>query len=184
MHKFIGQSILIDGKNALYVVSVHSGGNPHSEIWKVEKESFCEKVILDNQGVEIVVVEYVDGDLIWYMEERYSRGYLKYSEKNLPNYKGRYELPLGYNWRDYGCTEGIRTKNYELLQRTIFGMKDRGIVCKFDRIMRYGKRVMNGQVIGIYEKDIFVGVRMGGKDLIKIDLRDEKEPIVLPVYKK
>ena len=169
---------MIEGRDAFYVISVDGD---HSKIWKVEKDRPYWKVIFNYRGLEIVLAECEDNELIWYVEDSIGWGRNKYSERNLPGFEEGLNEDIG---QEYGCIEGISTKNYELLYRTIYRKEDRKEICKFDRYMRYGNQVTDRHVVGIYEKDIFVGVGMGGKDIIKIDLRDEKEPIILPVYKK
>ena len=178
-YPYIGEPIrrkmLIEGKNAIY--AIFSFGYS-SAVWKIEKESFHENVIW-NSTRHLAAVEYADEDLIWYVDE-YSRGYRKYSEKSLPGYKRGDRLPF-YVDDDY-IIEIVSTKNYELWQTQIFGIKYKGMV--YGLSLQKGNKGTYGQVIGIYEKDIFVGVREGGQDLIKIDLRAEKEPVILSVHKK
>ena len=90
--------------------------------------------------------------------------------------------------KKYGCIERINTKNYILLQTRIHKKGGKGRY-DFHREMPQGflgyevgapeiRDICSNQVLGIYEKDIFIGVSKSG-EIIKIDLNKDNAPVIL-----
>lgn len=79
--------------------------------------------------------------------------------------------------------EGITTKNYQLFQRKVCRRNDLSAVCTFNRHLDINNN-NGGSVVGIYDKDIIIGVcedKYREDILMKIDLRKEKTPVALPI---
>lgn len=79
--------------------------------------------------------------------------------------------------------EGITTKNYQLFQRKVCRRNDLSVVCTFNRHLDINNN-NGGSVVGIYDKDIIIGVcedKYREDILMKIDLRKEKTPVALPI---
>lgn len=194
-----GNPMLLEESDVFYIISVYrENGNTGSIIWKIEKNDFREKMIFENPGVGITVVECSDEGLIWYAEGSWQKHakmaetrdiWRKYTEKNLPNFTTESAYNLGGKQvKKYGCTKGLNTKNYKLLQRRIHKKGTKGWY-DFKRKMPYGilgyefgapedRDICSNQVVGIYEKDIFIGINEGG-DIIKIDLNKDETPVIL-----
>lgn len=162
-----------------------------------------------------IITDYENGKLSWYLckEEvhifsSYSYYWKKYTESTINeiSYNSNMSLSGKYSYAIRNCICGIRTKNYKLLQKKIYTADEKYEVCYFDR--KLGEKSGAGQVVGIFDKDIFIGIgihpnkyygdsyanllsesdlEIGGIDehfgdaIIKIDLNNEREPVILPV---
>lgn len=132
-------------------------------------------------------VEYINGKLSWYRYPKYPHRFpggswncWKYTEDKSSystDFTGFY--PWELDWTSTAILLGISTPNYRLLHNEIWSMDNIHKICKFSRDIN--GETHQGQVIAIPEKDIFIGVSKGGENLIKIDLRSEREPVILPV---
>lgn len=165
---------------------------------------------------DCIVTDYEDGKLSWYLckEEVHildSNSYYwkKYTEDNTESgvfYNGVVGLSGKYAKEICNDICGVRTKNYKLLQRKIYTMDEKYEICDFER--KLGKKSGAGQVVGIFDKDIFIGITKSldvnegenmaqvlsrsdlgilgtdlhyGDAILKIDLNNERKPIILPV---
>ena len=170
-----GNSMLLEGRDAFYIIAANSkDGITGSQIWKIEKCNFRKKIIFDNPGVRVFTAESSDDGLKWY---GFGGGRLRlYLEDSLPNFTTvSAAYLLGNQIKYYGYTEGISTKNYKLLCKRI--RKKNGKKC-FDFNRQMSDDICSNQVVGIYEKDIFIGVNESGS-IIKIDLNKDRAPVVL-----
>lgn len=99
---------------------------------------------------------------------------LKPKEGKIFNFKRNYFSPESKCVRDY------MSKNYGLLGREIYSRKKMESK-KWESSLCYFKRdILNEQVVVDYENDIFIGINTDN-DIIKIDLKNEREAIVIPV---
>ena len=163
-------------------------------------------LVTDSSQIQAVGV--YDDELFGYSSyERYGSGLFntnKYREKSDEfSTAGEESFIKGdYDCRDENgdiISRSMVTKNYILIDKNIYSKKEleeetsgySGIVCEFPRILE------SKQIVGIYDKDIFLGVvHLGDYDeeygdcddeyrdetaVIKVDLQSEREPVILPV---
>ncbi len=172
-------------------------------------------LVTDSSQIQAVGV--YDDELFGYCSyERYGSGLFntnKYREKSDEfSTAGEESFIKGdYDCRDENgdiISRSMVTKNYILIDKNIYSKKEleeethrtlasvlassySGIVCEFPRILE------SKQIVGIYDKDIFLGVvHLGDYDeeygdcddeyrdetaVIKVDLQSEREPVILPV---
>lgn len=107
----------------------------------------------------------------------------KYTEaKGCVEYTDYVALRSQYNSFEnhHPIIEEISTKNYRLYKDYIFSKKG-DVICKFDRV--YHSWQNYGQVIGLYDEDIFFGITEDDfkEAIIKIDLRTERKPVIMPI---
>ena len=138
----------------------------------------------------------------------YSYYWKKYTEDaiNDISYNSSVSLSGKYSYEIRNSIRGIRTKNFKLLQKKIYTVDEKYEVCCFDR--KLGGKSGAGQVVGVFDEDIFIGIAIHpnrqygdriaktlsksdlgnagvdehfGDAIIKIDLKNEREPVILPV---
>ena len=129
----------------------------------------------------IKAVEYFEGKLSWYTAKKNvyifsdnTWSYRKYTEGSDDS---SYES-TGLYGETSGLYKGAFTEHYRLLQKEIWTIDNKYRICEFDR----GEKYENNQgVIAIPDKDIFIGIT-DKNEIIKIDLRNERRPVILPVH--
>ncbi len=156
------------------------------------------------------ITDYMNGKLSLYMcKEEVGYYWVKYTEDKPHSEPGRGNLTLfgkmACEIKNDICV--VRTKNYKLVQQKIYTLDEKYEICDFDR--KLGEKSGAGQVIGLYEEDIFIGIgksrslkngtstgkllskdKLGisgmdqeyGDAIIKIDLKKERKTVGLPVY--
>lgn len=174
--------LIFEENKQIYVVGSGS-------IYKYDSD-FNEKKFEWSQeyGYRVKAVEFEDGKLSWYEAKENIHvfsdndwSYRKRKEDKVSysmNSEGLFASRLEYS---AGILKGIFTQNYRLLQDEIRSIDNEKAICSFKR--KVDKDSHCGQVIGIPDKDIFIGIG-GDKNneyLIKIDLRNERQAIIIPV---
>ena len=160
-----------------------------SSVYKLDNNLNKQEIWSKYDLYRIGAVEYFNGKLSWYRYQENvhlfsssSWSYEKHSEGEGYFYStdstGFYAPRLNAS---SGILVGVFSNNYRLLQDEIWSIDNKHKICSFKR--KTSKDSNQGQVISIPEKDIFIGV--GGNDreeyLIKIDLRNERQAVTLPV---
>lgn len=166
-------------------------------------------------GYDCIVTDYENGKLSWYLckEEIHvfsSNSYYwkKYTEDKTESivFNGKVRLSGKYAKEIHNDICGVRTQNYKLLQQKIYTIDEKYEICDFAR--KLGEKSGAGQVVGIFDKDIFIGITKSsdvtegestarclsasdlgihgtdlyyGDAIVKIDLNNERQPIILPV---
>lgn len=179
---FCSGDLLIEADDKIYIVG-------RSSVYKLDNNLNKQEIWSKYDLYRIGAVEYFNGKLSWYRYQENvhlfsssSWSYEKHSEEDGYFYStdstGFYASRLDVL---SGILVGVFSKNYRLLQDEIWSIDNKHEICSFKR--KTSKDSNQGQVISIPEKDIFIGV--GGNDreehLIKIDLRNERHAVTLPV---
>ncbi len=179
---FCSGDLLIEADDKIYIVG-------SSSVYKLDNNLNKQEIWSKYDLYRIGAVEYFNGKLSWYRYQENvhlfssnSWSYEKHSEEDgyfystdsTGFYAGRLDVLSG-------ILAGVFSKNYRLLQDEIWSIDNKHKICSFKR--KTSRDSNQGQVISIPEKDIFIGV--GGNDreeyLIKIDLRNERQAVTLPV---
>ena len=188
--KYWGGDWLLEGKEKFYGIS-------SQVVCCIDKNFENQKVLFDigsniTAKIHMVVAGLEEDRLFCYRWKEVSTGLLsfgsqydKYMEgigikKAVSGFSSCYNDSL----TGIDVLEGITTKNYQLFQRKICRRNNLTVVSTFNRCLGSIQNNNHGQVVGIYDKDIFIGVCKGsnGEDvLMKIDLQNERTPVVLPV---
>ena len=174
--------LIFEENKQIYVVGSGS-------IYKYDSD-FNEKKFEWSQeyGYSVKAVEFENGKLSWYE----AKENIHVFSDNDWSYRKRKEDKVSYSMNSEGLfasrleypagiLKGIFTQNYRLLQDEIRSIDNEKAICSFKR--KVDKDSHCGQVIGIPEKDIFIGIG-GDKNneyLIKIDLRNERQAVTIPV---
>ena len=179
---FCSSDLLIEADDKIYIVG-------SSSVYKLDNNLNKQEIWSKYDLYRIGAVEYFNGKLSWYRYQENvhlfsssSWSYEKHSEGEGYFYStdstGFYAPRLNAS---SGILVGVFSNNYRLLQDEIWSIDNKHKICSFKR--KTSKDSNQGQVISIPEKDIFIGV--GGNDreeyLIKIDLRNERQAVTLPV---
>lgn len=179
---FCSSDLLIEADDKIYIVG-------SSSVYKLDNNLNKQEIWSKYDLYRIGAVEYFNGKLSWYRYQENvhlfsssSWSYEKHSEGKGYFYStdstGFYAPRLNAS---SGILVGVFSNNYRLLQDEIWSIDNKHKICSFKR--KTSKDSNQGQVISIPEKDIFIGV--GGNDreeyLIKIDLRNERQAVTLPV---
>ena len=180
-----GYSALLEVEGAIYVANSLS-------VSKLDGELNVEKIWEKGYGSEydyyMGAIEYLDGKLSWYSYKENSHlfsnntwSYRKYTEGESSYSTDVKGYVASTYTMTYGIITGVFTQNYRLLQKEIRSIDNKHSICAFNR--KLDEKSNHGQVISIPDKDIFIGV--GGNDtrefLLKIDLRNERQAVELPV---
>ncbi len=158
-------------------------------IYKYDSNFNEEELERDEEyGYSIKAVEFENGKFSWYEAKENVHlfssdwSYKKFTEKK-SSYSRDSEGLFANELDVYaGILKGVFTKNYRLLQDEIRSIDNEKAICSFKR--KVDKDSHCGQVIGIPEKDIFIGIggdRYYNEYLIKIDLRNERQAVTIPV---
>lgn len=175
---YIGNpNLIFEADNQIYIVGSNS-------IYKLNNE-FNVKKIADPDGLwSIKAVEFWKGKLTWYEVKEDTHLF----SDNTWSYHRRREGEASYGSESTGVygsisgiSKGIFTQNYRLLQQEIRTMDNKHKICTFNRQLSEWRE--QDQTIGIAERDIFIGVTEDNK-IIKVDLKNERQPVVLPVELK
>lgn len=188
-------SKLIEGRDEFYVLQ-----DDRVDVVKKDLSSWKELEYESPYGYSILAVEYTEKEgLVWYLykEEIHifssnSYYYLRYSEKDLEGEEGYdddYPGLDGASASEKNITSislGVSTKNYKLLQEEIWSKDGRHIICDFERAKEYGDIYDEyGDVYVVVDKDIFIAVSSvpdeNSTEIKKIDLQNERRPVVIPV---
>lgn len=80
-----------------------------------------------------------------------------------------------------GLVQDYMSKNYGLLGQEIYSRKKMETTDEWvDTVCDFARDIFNKQVIVDYENDIFIGINKNN-DIIKIDLKNEREVTVIPI---
>ncbi len=179
---FEENDLLVEAEDCIYVIDDNS-------VYKIDCDLNSQEIWNHYNGSEASLfkmgaVEFVNGKLSWYgyQENVHLFSDSSWSIRKYIEGESSYSIDSTgfYPWKlDAGILLGVSTLNYRLLQNEIWSMDNKHKICEFNRDI--SKETHQGQVIAISEKDIFIGVSKGGENLIKIDLRSERVPVILPV---
>lgn len=141
--------------------------------------------------MSMVAAGFDEGDFYCYRWKQISTGLLSFGNQydkfteskgvktSISGFSSCYDISLHQMYP----LEGITTKNYLLFQRKICRRKDLSVVCTFNRHLDINNN-NGGSIVGIYDKDIFIGVcenKYKEDVLMKIDFRKENTPVILPI---
>lgn len=184
-----GGDWLLEGKDKFYGISSQSiccidkNFENQKELWDIESHVTA--------NMSMVAAGFDEGDFYCYRWKQISTGLLSFGnrydrfteekgvETSIPEFSSCYDISL----RAMYPLEGITTKNYHLFQRKICRCNDSSVVGTFNRHLDINNN-NGGSVVGIYDKDIIIGVcedKYREDILMKIDLRNEKVPVKLAI---
>lgn len=180
---------LLEGKNKFYGISstticcIDKDFENQRELWDIGS-NITTKVSMIAAGIEA-------DDFYCYRRREVSTGLLSFGDRydryiegkgvetSISGFSSCYDNSL----RSMYPLEGITTKNYQLFQRKICRRNNFSTICTFNRHLDINNN-NGGSVVGIYDKDIIIGVcedKYREDILMKIDLRKEKTPVALPI---
>lgn len=178
--------LLIEADDYIYAIT-------DSSIYKIDGDLNKQKIWSapsKSSESRIDAVEYFNGKLSWYQYpgssgvtesyHKYTEGELGYATDSVGIYS-RSSIRLDTLFDRREPLVGAFTKNYRLLQNEIWSIDNKHKICDFNRDIT--KITHGGQVIAIPDKDIFIGISED-RNLIKIDLRNERQPVVLEIPKE
>lgn len=184
-----GGDWLLEGKDKFYGISSQS-------ICCIDKNFENQKILWDigsniTAKMRMIAAGFDEDDFYCYRWKQVSTGLLSFGnrydrfaeekgvETSIPGFSSCYDISL----RSPYPLEGIITKNYQLFQRKICRRNDSSVVGTFNRHLDINNN-NGGSVVGIYDKDIIIGVcedKYREDILMKIDLRNEKVPVKLAI---
>lgn len=188
--------LLLEGEEKIYVVgsmetwSIDKKFQNQERVYKLDEDSYPGINIIDT-GIEKGKFYYDCFEKIRIGNYRIADCYRKISENNECNQMiVDNPRPICSDENDFrNIMEGVVTKKYRLLGQKIYTRDGRFGRCIFPIKIDYDN---HGQVVGIYDKDIFIGVGekscdMGKssweENIIKIDLNNDDQPVFLPIGK-
>lgn len=175
--------LLIEADDYIYAIT-------DSSIYKIDGDLNKQKIWSTSSGSSesrIDAVEYFNGKLSWYQYygssgvtgsyHKYTEGEFGYSTDAVGIYAPSLSNLLAGSLNGREPLVGAFTKNYRLLQNEIWSIDNKHKICDFNRDIT--KKTHEGQVIAIPDKDIFIGIGKDEENLIKIDLCNERQPVVV-----
>ena len=184
-----GGDWLLEGKDKFYGISSQSicciakNFENQKELWDIESHVTA--------NMSMVAAGFDEDDFYCYQWKKVSTGLLSFGnrydrftegkgvETSISGFSSCYDISLQTMYP----LEGITTKNYQLFQRKICRRNDFSTICTFNRHLDINNN-NGGSVVGIYNKDIIIGVcedKYREDILMKIDLSKEKRPVALPI---
>ena len=182
-----GGDWLLEGEDKFYGISSQS-------ICCIDKKFENQKKLWDigsniTANMSMVAAGFDEGDFYCYRWKQISTGLLSFGNQydkfteskgvktSISGFSSCYDISLHQMYP----LEGITTKNYLLFQRKICRRNDLSVVCTFNRHLDINNN-NGGSIVGIYDKDIFIGVcenKYKEDVLMKIDFRKENTPVIL-----
>lgn len=174
---------LVENDGKIYLVERHS-------IWCIDKDFQKPKKLYEwnLNKPEVIAAECYKGKFYYYLYDekkmecdKYYEGVKVGKDKYLSNHIMRSEPGSAH----YGeVVEIISTENCKLIKNRIYARKLGLIVDLGSEGVAKNNWLRNKGVTGIFSEDIFIGVK--GKDyyddnIVKIDLKNERKPVVLPI---
>lgn len=184
-----GGDWLLEGKNKFYGVGsmticcIDKDFENQKELWDIGSNITAK--------MRMIAAGFDEDDFYCYRWKQVSTGLLSFGnrydrfaeekgvETSIPGFSSCYDISL----RSPYPLEGIITKNYQLFQRKICRRNDSSVVGTFNRHLDINNN-NGGSVVGIYDKDIIIGVcedKYREDILMKIDLRNEKVPVKMAI---
>ena len=186
---FWGGDWLLEGEDKFYGISsqriccIDKDFENQKELWNIESNITA--------NMSMVAAGFDESDFYCYRWKQISTGLLSFGNQydkfteskgvktSISGFSSCYDISLPTMYP----LEGITTKNYQLFQRKICRRNDFSTICTFNRHLDINNN-NGGSVVGIYNKDIIIGVcedKYREDILMKIDLRNEKVPVKLAI---